>query len=204
MQGNSTQVGPVLLPLLPSTARAAQSPQAQDNQEGSQGGQGSINPFNPALPWVTNMEFSNRVALSDLLPLTSNATLNTSGAGAASSAAGADSGNDNADGARPFSYVDVTELDRQLSRAGPVTVVTVFMADGTSSTSFNISNTTGNAGNQGRCMQLQASSAAGGVQPWSYHPDVEQVATGVDHQVAWSGTAKHSCDQYANTLPFSS
>jgi hypothetical protein len=195
LQGNSTQVGPVLLPLLPSSARAAQSPQAQANNgqaSDSQDGQESISPFSPPLPWLANMEFSDRIALSDILPLTSNASLNTSGSNASASAGpinygaynnnggsssqGAQQANmgvplnasGNLVGAQPFSYVNVTDLDRQLSQVGLVTVMTVFLPDGTTITSFNITNTTDNAttnnattnsaGNQGKRMHLDASS----------------------------------------------
>lgn len=174
----------MLLPLLPSASRLAQSPQAQANQGGNSysqnggspsqnGGAISISPFTPPLPWVTAMAFSERVALSDILPLTSNATLNNStasntqsGASGASASAGANinpgsqqsaqqsatggmnvplNASGNLVGAKPFSYVNITDLNRQLSQPGVVTVMTVYMADGTTITSFNITNTTNNA-----------------------------------------------------------
>jgi hypothetical protein len=133
------------------------------------------------------MEFSERVALSDLLPLTSNATLNVSantqgGSTSGSASANATSaqrlsagGNSNVPlnasgnlvGATPFSYVNVTDLDRQLSSPGVVTVMTVYMADGTTISSFNITNSTNSdeAGEQGKlpsvstCLLIGAISA---------------------------------------------
>jgi hypothetical protein len=120
------------------------------------------------------MEFSDRVALSDILPLTSNASLNTSGSNASASAGANNNGGSSSQGAQqanmgvplnasgnlvgaqPFSYVNVTDLNRQLSQAGLVTVMTVFMPDGTTITSFNISNTTGKAGNKGKRMHFNA------------------------------------------------
>jgi hypothetical protein len=167
----------VILPLLPSASsvqRSLSETQAQNgNSQSKLGGSNSISPFTPALPWITAMEFSERVALSDLLPLTSNATLNTSAntqSGSAFGSAGASASNSaqrfsggsnfnvplnasgNLVGARPFSYVNVTDLDRQLSRRGMVTVMTVYMADGTTISSFNITNGTDSdqAGNQGK------------------------------------------------------
>jgi hypothetical protein len=131
------------------------------------------------------MEFSERVALSNFLPLASNATLNTSAASAmaqsgASSASSSGSGSSsagynakqaggvnvplNASGnligatGKPFSFVNITDLNRQLSRPGLVTVMTVYMADGTTITSFNITNSTNANGgsnaqsNQGECF----------------------------------------------------